>query len=127
MNTFAKIQNIAKSLSIPAYPDVYTGKDSDRPERWITYNFSYDNGDLFGDDKPNTVVHSVQVHLFLPASKNFFTVQNTIRDLLFEEGFTYPIITNMIDDHTTASTGTQKLRHIVFECETEDEDFFEEE
>jgi hypothetical protein len=126
MNTFERIQNIAKSLNIPAYPDLYTGKDSARPERWITYNFAANNGDLYGDDAPNAVVHSIQVHLFMPANKNFFAIQNSIRNALFEDGFTYPEITVLVDTITTANSGTSKLRHIVFECETEDEDFYEE-
>ena len=127
MNTFERIQNIAKSLNIPAYPDSYTGKDSARPERWITYNFAANNGDLYGDDAPNAVVHSIQVHLFMPANKNFFAIQNSIRQALFEDGFTYPEVTVLVDEITTANSGTSKLRHIVFECETEDEDFYEEE
>ena len=126
MNTFERIKNIAKSLNIPAYPDSYTGKDSARPERWITYNFAANNGDLYGDDAPNAVVHSIQVHLFMPANKNFFVIQNSIRNALFEDGFTYPDITVMVDEVTTANSGTSKLRHIVFECETDDEDFYEE-
>lgn len=127
MNTFERIQNIAKSLNIPAYPDSYTGKDSARPERWITYNFAADNGALYGDDAPNAVVHSIQVHLFMPANKNFFAIQNRIRQALFDDGFTYPEVTVLVDEITTANSGTSKLRHIVFECETEDEDFYEEE
>lgn len=127
MNTFERIQNIAKSLNIPAYPDSYTGKDSARPERWITYNFAADNGALYGDDAPNAVVHSIQVHLFMPANKNFFAIQNSIRQALFDDGFTYPEVTVLVDEITTANSGTSKLRHIVFECETEDEDFYEEE
>ena len=127
MNTFERIQNIAKSLNIPAYPDSYTGKDSARPERWITYNFAADNGALYGDDAPNAVVHSIQVHLFMPANKNFFAIKNSIRNALFEDGFTYPSIPlNTVDEVTTANSGTHKIRHIVFECETEDEDFYEE-
>ena len=126
MNTFERIQNIAKSLGIPAYPDSYTGKDSARPERWLTYNFAANNGDLYGDDAPNAVVHSIQVHLFMPANKNFFAIQNSIRNALFEDGFTYPEVTVLVDEITTANSGTSKLRHIVFECETEDEDFYEE-
>lgn len=124
MNTFEKIQKIAKDLGIKAWPDVYSGKDADRPERWMTYNFSYNSAGLYGDDRPLAVVHSVQVHLFLPASKNFLSLQNEIRDRMFDMGFTFPIITVFIDDITTANTGTNRLRHIIFEAEIEDEEFY---
>lgn len=125
MNTFEKIQAVAQRMGIPAYPDVYSGKESARPERWITYNFSDNRGTLFADDEPNAVVHSVQVHLFLPANKNFLMLQNTLRNELFAEGFTYPDITVLIDERTTASSGTQKIRHIAFDCEIQDEEFNE--
>lgn len=124
MNTFEKIQKIAKELGIKAWPDVYSGKDADRPERWMTYNISYINAGLYGDDRPLAVVHSVQVHLFLPASKNFLSLQNTIMDKMFEAGFTYPVVTPLVDDITTANTGTNRLRHIIFEAEIEDEEFY---
>lgn len=124
MNTFEKIQKIAKDLGIKAWPDVYSGKDSDRPERWITYNFAYDGAVLFGDDRPLAVVHSVQVHLFLPANKNFLSIKEEIRNKMFNAGFTFPIITVFIDDITTANTGTNRLRHIIFEAEIEDEEFY---
>lgn len=124
MNTFEKIQKIAKELGIKAWPDVYSGKDADRPERWMTYNISYINAGLYGDDRPLAVVHSVQVHLFLPASKNFLSLQNTIMDKMFEAGFTYPVVTPRVDDITTANTGTNRLRHIIFEAEIEDEEFY---
>lgn len=123
MNTFAKIKSIADNLGLPAWPDVYTGKDADRPERWMTYNLADDRGNLYGDDAPQTAVHSVQVHLFMPASKNFFAINNTIRDALFSAGFSYPAVTVLVDDTTTASSGTQKIRHLIFECEIEDEEF----
>lgn len=126
MNTFEKIQLIAKNLGIKAWPDVYSGKDEDRPERWITYNLADNRGALFADDNPNAVVHSVQVHLFLPANKNFFAIQKAIREAMFSEGFTFPEITNLVDTVTTANAGTTRLRHIIFESETEDEDFYEE-
>lgn len=125
MNTFEKIQLIARNLGIPAWPDVYTGRDEDRPERWITYNFSDDHGALWGNDAPGAVVHSVQVHLFMPSRKNFFAIQKAIRDAMFNMGFSFPIITNLIDEVTTVNSGTQKLRHIVFESDIEDDTFYD--
>lgn len=127
MNTFEKIQLIAKNLDIPAWPDVYSGSDANRPAQWITYNLADNRGSLFGDDEPGAVIHWVQVHLFMPANKNFFAIQKAIRDAMFSAGFTFPEITNLIDEHTTASSGTQKIRHIVFESEIEDDTFYEEE
>ncbi|MBO6015679.1 MAG: hypothetical protein J6P60_03725 [Lachnospiraceae bacterium] len=124
MNTFEKIQKIARDLDIKAWPDVYSGKDADRPERWIVYNFADNRGDLYADDRPRAVVHSVQVHLYMPANKNFLAIQNEIRDRMFDIGFTFPVITVFIDDITTANTGTNRLRHIIFEAEIEDEEFY---
>lgn len=122
MNTFEKIQSVAQALGIPAYPDVYSGRDSERPERWMTYNFSDNRGSLWGDDDPNAVIHYVQVHLFMPYNQNFLAIQKTIRNRLFEAGFTFPEITVLVDEATSLSSGTQKLRHIVFECDILEED-----
>lgn len=112
MNTFEKIKYVAAGFSIPAYPDV---NQEDDVERWITYNFSDDFGTDFADDVPQETIHQVQVHLFLPITENFLKLQQQIREKLFDAGFTYPEITVLTEDET-------KIRHIIFECETEMEE-----
>ena len=115
MNTFEKVKSAADSLNIPAFPDWYYGDDLDT---YITYNMSEETPDNFGDDHPNAVLATVQVHLFMPCNVNFFELRNNLRKALYETGLSYPsVVQNNIDDGTT-------IRHIVFECEDdEDEEF----
>lgn len=111
MTTYEKIKSVADSLNIPAYPDDFTKSD----EKYITYNFQYEDPANFGDDEPNAVVAMVQVHLFMPRDENFFALRTAIRKGLFEAGLTYPTVT-----YNAVESGTD-TRHIVFECE-DDED-----
>lgn len=110
MSAFKEIQEIATTLQIPAYPDVYTGDDLNT---WITYNLAEEHGDLFGDNAPNAVVQTVQVHLFIRTGRSYTALKNAIRTALFEAGFTWPTV-------TTDYESDQKLRHIVFETEFND-------
>lgn len=111
MTTFEKIVNAIKPFDLPYAPDLYSGTAS---EGWFTYNYADDYGANYADDAPTAVIASVQVHLFLPVRKNFIQLKNKIRKAIFEQGFSFPEITIMIEDN--------KWRHIVFECETFEED-----
>lgn len=110
MSAFSEIKTIADGLHIPAYPDVYT---SDDLNTWITYNLAEEHGDLFGDNRPNAVIQTVQVHLFIRTGQSYTALKNTIREALFDAGFTWPEV-------TTDYESDQKLRHIIFESEFEE-------
>ena len=111
MTTYEKIKAAADALNIPAYPDDFSHSD----EKYITYNIQFEDPELFGDDQPNAVICSVQVHLFMPRDENFFALRTALRHELFRQGLTYPTVA-----YNTIETGTD-TRHIVFECE-DDED-----
>lgn len=111
MSTFEKIVQAIKDFGYPYSPDVYQGKKEDG---WFTYNYSTDRGGLYGDDEPGTIVVGVQVHWYLPLHKNFQDLKNQVRRALLAQGFTYPSITVLTEEG-------EKLRHIVFECEIEEE------
>ena len=99
-------------MQIPAFPDVNCREDE---ERWITFNFADNYGTAFADDGPQETIHEVQVHLFLPVDDNFLSLQQEVRQRLFDIGFTYPEITVTTENDT-------KIRHIIFECASEMED-----
>ena len=111
MSAFSQIKGIAEQLGVPAFPDVYAGDDLNT---WITYNLAEEHGDLFGDNQPNAVVQTVQVHLFVRTGQNYTTLKAAIRGALFEAGFTWPEV-------TTDYESDQKLRHIIFEAEFEED------
>lgn len=110
MSAFAEIKTIADVLGVRAYPDVYPGDDLNT---WITYNLAEEHGDLSGDDRPNEVVQTVQVHLFIRTGQSYTALKNNIREALFDAGFTWPEV-------TTDYESDQKLRHIIFESEFEE-------
>lgn len=111
MTTFEKIIQAIQPFRYPHSPGVYTGSE----KRWITYNYADDYGSNYADDAPQSVINRVQVHFYLPAEDDYTGIKNQIRSELFEQGFTFPEIT-LLDDPDP------KLRHIVFECEIEQEE-----
>lgn len=108
MTEFEKIIEAVKDFGFPYEPDVYTGEK----ETYFVYNYADERGIVFADDSPEVVKADVQVHFFLPVEENFIKIKNRIREALFRQGFTYPLVTVLIEE---------KKRHIVFECSIEEE------
>lgn len=89
-------------------PNIYEG---DAIEYII---FAYgERGDCFGDNGPEEIVLSVQVHYFLPNGENPRAKKQLIRQALFELGGTCPEITNASD---------KDGQHYVFEFECAEEE-----
>lgn len=109
MSTFEKIVQAIEKFHYPYAPDVYTGGD----ERYFTYNYVTDKGAIWGDNGAEAVTADIQLHFFLPAADNFIKIKKEIRNALTEAGFTFPEITVLKEEDT---------RHIVFECEIEEEE-----
>ena len=86
----------------------------DGAEEYITFTFPDDSAAVFGDDVPLEVVSEVWIHYFLPASKDYLEVKREIRKVLLAAGFTYPKVTVLMEPGN-------KTRHIIFECEIENE------
>ena len=110
MNVFEKAHAAADSIGYYSCPDVYQKGDKDR---WITYNLTFEKGELFGDDVAHDMVTSIQVHLFLPRKENFFSIRKQLRDALITQGFTFPEMTN--------NSIEGEMRHIVLECDDDEE------
>lgn len=116
MSAFEVIRGIAESEGLPAYmdqyiPEHYPGK---KQSRYVTYNVADDRGSLFGGDTASECVLSMQIHLYLPVPEEYMAMVKRMRQALSEAGFTWPVITVYIEeDH--------RLRHIIFECEIEEE------
>jgi len=91
-------------------PDIYEGDD----KKYYTYTIADDRGAYFADDLPISNRVSVQIHFFLPIKENYIKERNQTRQLLLHAGFTYPVITMITEPDT-------QKRHIIFECEVEEE------
>lgn len=109
MNTFEKIVQAIKKINYPYAPDTYEGDE----KRFFTYNYATDKGAIWGDNEVEAVTASIQLHFFLPATDNFIRIKKEIRNALTEEGFTFPEITVLTEED---------IRHIIFECEIEEEE-----
>lgn len=87
-------------------PDVYYGDAAE----YCTFNAD-ETHTLYADDKPQVIVHLVQVHWFLPLGVNPETKKRQIARSLTDLGFSSPDITNASD---------KDGQHYVFECEYEE-------
>jgi hypothetical protein len=99
----------------PSKPDVYTGDKT----KFSTYNYADNRSSYFADNEPQGIKVSLQVHYFLPKNENFISVQNEIREVLWDEfkddpDATYPIISGVIEE-------TTNLRHLTFEFDATEE------
>lgn len=118
MDAFTTIKGVATSLGYACTPNHYTGKES----RYVEYNYAVLSGRNFGDDRPLCNVADVQVHLYMPLKENFLTRMKQMQEALFEAGFTWPEVTVLSEyDEVETSKGLDGIRHIVFECEYEEE------
>lgn len=110
MTAYEKIVQSIGDLGYPYEPEVYKGK----ADSYFTYNYADDRGALFADNEPQTNIASMQVHFYMPADKSFSDIKKKIRNALFQNGFTYPVITVLTEDE-------KKIRHIIFECDIEED------
>ena len=109
MNVFEKAHAAAQDIGIYSCPDVKRKKDGHTT--WITYNLASESGRMYGDDAAGDMVSSIQVHLFLPASENFFSKRKELRNALVAQGFTHPEMVN-----NSLEGENNEIRHITFEC-----------
>lgn len=109
MTTFERIQKALEPFGFPCEMDMYYGDK----KHYFVYNYTSDAGRLFADNEVIERVAGVQVHLYLPSQENFLKLKNEVRQVLWEEGFTFSDITVMLDEN-------KSIRHIIFECEIEE-------
>lgn len=110
MTVNEKIIQALTPLDIPVTADFYGGGE----EEYITFNYADDRGGDFGDNAPLHAVAYMQIHYFAPMEKNYLSIKKRIRKALFTTGFTYP-------DVTDATLTGEGIRHLVFECNIENE------
>lgn len=99
-----------KSFGIPIVPNFYEGES----EEYITFNYADDRAALYADNDPVTNISYMQIHYFLPSNKDYLEDKKKMRKALHKSGFTYPGVTELVESDN-------KIRHIIFECEIENE------
>lgn len=110
MTVNEKIVQALSPFGLPITADFFGGGENE----YFTFNYASDRPEDFGDGKPLCVVTSVQIHYFLPIKKDYLSIKKQIRNAIFAAGFTYPEVTHLTEGKTT--------RHLIFECEIENDD-----
>lgn len=102
------IINALKPFGYPCKQNIYDGSE----EKYFIFNYADETGANFGDNEPGCILCSMQIHFFLPVSINHLSEKKKVREALFAAGFTYPVVTELIEN---------KVRHIVYECDITEE------
>lgn len=111
MTVNEKIVQALGSFEIPVTADFFGGEN----EEYVTFNYTDDRAVIYGDNRPIEVKAEMQIHYFLPADKDYLEIKKKMRNALFLAGFTYPSATVLLEHGNT-------VRHIIFECEIENDD-----
>lgn len=98
-------------FGVDVTPDFFGEGD----EEYFTFNYADDRASDFGDDSPTHTVAYMQIHYFCPVKKDYLEMKKKVRKALFDAGFTYPSATVLLEPGNT-------VRHIIFECEIENDD-----
>jgi len=93
---------------------LYEGKATE----YFTFVIADDRGGDFGGDLALSDLISVQVHYRCPWNMSYTQKKKDIRKTLEEAGFTYPIVVDFSDSK-------ERIRHLVFECEIDSDEFDE--
>lgn len=111
MDINEKIVSALAPVGLAVAETLYEGDDNE----FITFNITDDVGEDFGDDDPGCNDIYIHVHYVCPWETDYSGRKKQIRKALYAGGFTWPSVVDASDPST-------RLRHIVFECAT-DNDF----
>lgn len=114
MTICQKIAEALDGLEIPIEEDFF----GDGESQYITYTLKKDKAAVIADGRPQNEVAELMIHWFLPRDISYTATQKQIRYMLLDAGFTWPEVTNIVEPDN-------KTRHIVFECEVENDDELE--
>lgn len=107
MNVNEKIRTLEQVTGYPVRPDVYSGKS----DKYITFTYEDERGELYGDDQELATTAYLQISLYTPENFNYFEDKKKIKKQLKSEGFNVESIKSWIED---SLDGTKKTRHTVF-------------
>lgn len=104
------IRTALAPFGYPCKPNIYEGSE----RKYFTFNVADERGTDFGDNEPGSILLNMQIHFFLPRKENYISEKKKIREALFAAGFTYPVVTELIETENN-------IRHIVYECDITEE------
>ena len=107
MNVNEKIRTLEKVTGYPVRPVIYSGK----ADKYITFTYEDERGELFADDEEQETTAYLQISLYTPENFNYFEDKKKIKKQLKSEGFNVESIQSWLED---TLDGTKKTRHTVF-------------
>lgn len=111
MGLSGRVREALSEVDIPVSEDFFGGNAAE----YLAFAIADDKGAVFADNGPVFGVVQLKVHYFLPAAKNYTENKRRIRKALYNAGATWPEVTALTEDDG-------KTRHLIFECELEDEE-----
>ena len=89
----SKDNKSVEASCIPVTSDFFGGGNSE----YITFNYVKDGAELFADNQPVEDISLMQIHYFLPSTKDYLEAKRKIRRVILEEGGTYPDVTVLME------------------------------
>ena len=105
-----KIIDALKPFGLPISETLYEGTEKE----FFSYVISLDTAADHGDNRPQAYVASIQVHYVCPWNDIYADMKRLIRKALIFAGCTAPEVVDMSDPK-------DRIRHLIFECELENE------
>lgn len=103
MSINAEVKNLITPLGYPCEFMNYDGtKDS-----YFVFNFTNESPSFFGDDAPLSERYEMQLHFFSPKSFNHLSLKQSVKSILFQNGWSYPQTYTRYEEDT-------KKNHVVF-------------
>lgn len=104
-------KSVIQALEPLGYPVaflVYTGT----LDKYFTFQFDDERGELFADDFPQEEVYSLQLHFFAPRTFNHLSLKKQVKNNLFNAGWNYPTCYTQIEEDG-------QVVHLIFYTEKE--------
>lgn len=115
MTIYQKIESALSSLNIPIEENFF----GDGEDEYITFTVIRDYAAVSADNQPVNEVVNLQIHYFLPRSKEYDSTRKQIRKLLLDADFAWPVVTVLVEPDN-------KTRHIIFDTDVENDEEMEE-
>lgn len=105
MNVNRKIKDALAPFGFPVHPDMYTGAE----DSYFVFTYADERISAFADNQPVAEEVEMYIHLYLPVRTNYMSLKKKVSLALYNVGFTYPSIDQMIDKEANK-------RHLIFDC-----------
>lgn len=99
-----------RQFDLPVSDSLYEGTK----DEYFTYVLTEDSAEDMGDDLPMAYVTDVQIHYICPWTKSYSEMKRQIRAALVQAGFSPPEVSDYSDSK-------ERIRHLIFECNIENE------